>query len=319
MNVLNNRTDMRELWIYKYVVNDNNTGAKLMSQETTCLSKEEAMKMLESKYAEDASMFEIIEETLRKEGINYLKLTGKTNIKDIRYYFNLYFDTQMRSKIYDQAMMEYNSKSEKEKKELEIGLWLYTLNNSKEALRNQESKIAAAQAQYQEIEQALEGFDAETERNSAEFAKLTSDIEGERQKIAAHNEEIIRISGNITLINNDIQHNLEAIERLNNEIEQLNSNDSTAQSEIDSKRKEADEKKNTAASIETKISQLEESLSNLIFDSENISRQIEEKVKELMGEELSWPWYGQLMTTPQTIAYFVQFDYWLRKFNVKFV
>ena len=53
---------MRELWIYKYVVNDNNTGAKLMSQETTCLSKEEAMKMLESKYAEDATMFEIIEE-----------------------------------------------------------------------------------------------------------------------------------------------------------------------------------------------------------------------------------------------------------------
>ena len=167
------------------------------------------------------------------------------------------------------------------KKDLEIGLWLYTLNNSKDALRSQESKIAAAQAQYQEIEQALEGFDAETERNSAEFAKLTSDIEGERQKIAAHNEEIIRISGNITLINNDIQHNLEAIERLNNEIEQLNSDDSTAQSEIDSKRKEADEKKNTAASIETKISQLEESLSNLIFDSENISRQIEEKVKEL--------------------------------------
>ena len=167
------------------------------------------------------------------------------------------------------------------KKDLEIGLWLYTLNNSKDALRSQESKIAAAQAQYQEIEQALEGFDAETERNSAEFAKLTSDIEGERQKIAAHNEEIIRISGNITLINNDIQHNLEAIERLNNEIEQLNSDDSTAQSEIDSKRKEAEEKKNTSASIETKISQLEESLSNLIFDSENISRQIEEKVKEL--------------------------------------
>ena len=127
------------------------------------------------------------------------------------------------------------------KKDLEIGLWLYTLNNSKDALRSQESKIAAAQAQYQEIEQALEGFDAETERNSAEFAKLTSDIEGERQKIAAHNEEIIRISGNITLINNDIQHNLEAIERLNNEIGQLNSDDSTAQSEIDSKRKEADE------------------------------------------------------------------------------
>ena len=28
------------------------------------------------------SMFEIIEQALKKEGINYLKLTGKTNVKD---------------------------------------------------------------------------------------------------------------------------------------------------------------------------------------------------------------------------------------------
>ena len=28
------------------------------------------------------------------------------------------------------------------------------------------------------------------------------------------------------------------------------------------------------------------------------------------------PWYGQLMTTPQTIAFFIQMDYWMKKFNV---
>lgn len=28
-------------------------------------------------------------------------------------------------------------------------------------------------------------------------------------------------------------------------------------------------------------------------------------------------WYGQLMTTPQTIAYFIQLNYWLEKYNVK--
>ena len=31
------------------------------------------------------------------------------------------------------------------------------------------------------------------------------------------------------------------------------------------------------------------------------------------------PWYGQLMTIPQTIAYFVQIDYWLRKYKVNIV
>ncbi len=44
-----------------------------------------------------------------------------------------------------------------------------------------------------------------------------------------------------------------------------------------------------------------------------------EELKKLIQSDKSQPWYGQLMTTPQTIAYFVQFDYWLKKFNVKFV
>lgn len=37
----------------------------------------------------------------------------------------------------------------------------------------------------------------------------------------------------------------------------------------------------------------------------------------LLDSERSEPWYGQLMTTPQTIAYMIQLNYWLEKFNVK--
>ena len=44
-----------------------------------------------------------------------------------------------------------------------------------------------------------------------------------------------------------------------------------------------------------------------------------DKLQELLSENKSQPWYGQLMTTPQTIAYFIQFDYWLRKYKVRFV
>ena len=43
-----------------------------------------------------------------------------------------------------------------------------------------------------------------------------------------------------------------------------------------------------------------------------------EKLKELLASDVSEPWYGQLMTTPQTIAYFLQFNYWLKKYNVRF-
>ena len=40
-------------------------------------------------------------------------------------------------------------------------------------------------------------------------------------------------------------------------------------------------------------------------------------VKSLIGTKNAQPWYGQLMTTPQTIAYMLQLNYWLKKFDVR--
>lgn len=41
-----------------------------------------------------------------------------------------------------------------------------------------------------------------------------------------------------------------------------------------------------------------------------------EELQKLLNTEKHEPWYGQLMTTPQTIAYFVQINYWLEKYNI---
>ncbi len=37
----------------------------------------------------------------------------------------------------------------------------------------------------------------------------------------------------------------------------------------------------------------------------------------LLNQEVSWPWYGQLMRRPQTIAYLLQLDFWLRHYHVE--
>lgn len=39
----------------------------------------------------------------------------------------------------------------------------------------------------------------------------------------------------------------------------------------------------------------------------------------LINSEYEWPWYGQLMKVPQTIAYMLQIDYWLRTYHVSIV
>ena len=42
-------------------------------------------------------------------------------------------------------------------------------------------------------------------------------------------------------------------------------------------------------------------------------------LEQLLTEEHTWPWYGQLMKVPQTIAYMLQVDFWLRKYRISFV
>ncbi len=41
------------------------------------------------------------------------------------------------------------------------------------------------------------------------------------------------------------------------------------------------------------------------------------ELEKLLYTEKNEPWYGQLMTTPQTIAYFVQINYWLEKYKIR--
>ena len=42
-------------------------------------------------------------------------------------------------------------------------------------------------------------------------------------------------------------------------------------------------------------------------------------LQNLLDAEFAWPWYGQLMKVPQTIAYMLQINTWLEYYNVEIV
>ena len=44
-----------------------------------------------------------------------------------------------------------------------------------------------------------------------------------------------------------------------------------------------------------------------------------EAVRKLLGDSYTWPWYGQLMRVPQTMAYMLQLDFWLRHYQVELI
>ncbi len=62
-------------------------------------------------------------------------------------------------------------------------------------------------------------------------------------------------------------------------------------------------------------------LTDLLKDRNAILFQIVDPaaLESLLNEQNRWPWYGQLMQAPQTIAYMLQIDCWLRHFKVRIV
>lgn len=64
-----------------------------------------------------------------------------------------------------------------------------------------------------------------------------------------------------------------------------------------------------------------EKLKEIIADPNAPIHQIIDKkaLKELLNAEYAWPWYGQLMKVPQTIAYMLQINFWLQEYHVSVV
>lgn len=59
-------------------------------------------------------------------------------------------------------------------------------------------------------------------------------------------------------------------------------------------------------------------LKEIIADNNSILFEFIKKseLEKLPDTDRNEPWYGQLMTTPQTIAYFIQIDYWFKKYKI---
>lgn len=158
-------------------------------------------------------------------------------------------------KIQSEKAKEFLSVSG-EKKQLEIGLWLNTLKKSDELLKTQDEKITVAKAQYERLERELTDIIAKSDIVAIEVNKISSQIDAIRREAAKTDEENSEIKGKIAVLNNNILHNNENIQRLKNEIVLANSDDETLDSSIE-------QNLNQIKEIEQKIED-----KNLILQSE---------------------------------------------------
>ena len=105
-----------------------------------------------------------------------------------------------------------------EKKTLEIGLWLHTIEKSKNGLREQEHKLSVAASQYEQTENALVDIIAQIEQAISEGQAITLEIERLRDSISSSEEEATAIDGKIAVERNTIEHNEQTVERISGDM-----------------------------------------------------------------------------------------------------
>lgn len=105
-----------------------------------------------------------------------------------------------------------------EKKELEIGVWLQKLDRFTDELREQEHRIDAAGASYQICEADLAEIEKKIEEAAAGAAQLNIEIEQQRLAGQRLEEEALRKDAEIRVLEANLNHQTETVERLEQEI-----------------------------------------------------------------------------------------------------
>ena len=119
-----------------------------------------------------------------------------------------------------------------EKKGLEIGLWLHTIEHSREVLRELNSKLELARTQYDAAGDAIAAVDEEIEAIAQRAQQLVVQMDEVRRSAQALEEEAARRDGEAAVLGNDLFHNGENIARIRAEMEQAESGKQTLEADI---------------------------------------------------------------------------------------
>lgn len=165
----------------------------------------------------------------------------------------------------------------REKKELEIGLWLHTIETSRVKLRDQEDKLSIAQGQYDTVEAALAQIENETEEIIARGQEITVKIDNIRSNSTSYEEKAVQLEGQISVERNTILHNQQTIERIKRDMSDASNSENTLKQEVEQAQAEIDE---LLAEIEVKRRELDTAAVQ-IADVKNESGEFSDKIAEL--------------------------------------
>lgn len=164
-----------------------------------------------------------------------------------------------------------------EKRVLEIGLWLHTIEKSTKDLGEQESKLSIASAQYEDVEKRLNETEEQIEAAIKKGQDLTIEVENLTKAISDAEENAAVVDGKIAVEKNTVEHNLLTIERITADmgdgaktVAETEEQIAAAEAEIAEKQQQIEDKKKELSGELEKLNSL------LDLNGEN-----SEKVREL--------------------------------------
>ncbi len=163
-----------------------------------------------------------------------------------------------------------------EKKGLEIALWLNTLDNSANIIKEQDDKIDIQRAQYENAEQELANISSETESIYLKNGEITSKIDTIRRNISQFESEVSNNNALISVANNDIEHNEETINRLETEIEQLDNSFTEIESQIKEKKENVEKLKLNIEEKQKEYNEVSENLNTISVDASRSGDELQE-------------------------------------------
>ncbi len=169
-----------------------------------------------------------------------------------------------------------------QKKQLEISLWLYNIDNLKQKLLEQEHKIEVSGMQYKEAEEALAKIEADSEAAAEAARTITLQIEEIRLAASGNEEQIAELNANIAVAQNTIELNEQSIERFRQAQQESAESQAETKGLIEEAEKEIE-------ALQAQIAEKEAEMKAIADRSEEFRAAIsqQEDAKDSHAEELS--------------------------------
>ena len=182
-----------------------------------------------------------------------------------------------------------------EKKTLEIGLWLYSIDKLKEDLRVQEDKLAIAKGHYDSVEADLQEIEELIEKCITDTQNINIRIDEIRQGISELEEKAATAGSEIAVLRSSIDHNNDTIERISRDRndselgqQQLLKEIETEEKLIAQIKKIRDDKSDELRKVNNELSQMQSQGGDLDKETADISVDINILTKNLADSSVSY-------------------------------